>query len=62
MKPDCNGCSYLDYLNGCLIEKYDATQIENCPCGECIIKIICSRSCENRMSLQWFDTLRMGSS
>jgi len=41
--PTCEGC----YCNGgCSLQQFGSVAMEQCPCGECIIKIMCSDPCD----------------
>jgi hypothetical protein len=54
MNIECKGCDYLNHLNGCLICRDYITEIGNCPCQECIVKINCTILCDQRASWRWF--------
>ena len=41
----CRGCRTKDLKHGCRILNSD--NYHNCPCGECLIKIMCEVGCEN---------------
>jgi len=38
----CDGC--LDYQNNCPVKRNN--RIGNCPCTECIVKMICDNPCD----------------
>jgi hypothetical protein len=48
----CNGCGPTIHEDGCIIQ--DADFADMCPCGECIVKPICtfaSQACDKFMFL-----------
>jgi len=44
---DCKTCS-IHYLSKCFL-KYDVKLAQKCPCCNCIVKMICSEICKERM-------------
>lgn len=57
MKEYCKGCRFYNtYINGCFTASlmYTFPEIEvECPCGLCIIKSICEKSCGKRSNLMY---------
>ncbi len=41
----CDGC--IDYMRMCLVKK-NFKNYDDCPCGNCIIKVMCEEICERR--------------
>jgi len=44
---DCKTCSF-NYSSKCFI-RYDPKLAQRCPCRNCIIKMICSKVCKERI-------------
>lgn len=43
MKNECDGCNSLPYIDpDCFYDK-----IDGCPCGRCLIKMMCITSCND---------------
>jgi len=49
MKENCKGCAMLSVTSGCyILNKVKKGYLTNfdCPCANCIIKVMCERSCD----------------
>jgi len=44
---ECKGCAHK--YNGCLIWRYRPLKISECPCINCIVKMMCKEMCETRI-------------
>ena len=44
MSEGCDGCNYYEECYGFLVSK-KKFDVDNCPCCNCIIKGICSKTC-----------------
>jgi len=46
---ECKGCAHKS--NGCLLWRYSPLRISECPCINCIVKMMCKEMCEPRITL-----------
>ena len=50
MNKQCKGCKTLVLVNyekcECLLTKTGFSHVNNCPCLECIIKMVCLKQCD----------------
>lgn len=48
MDDICDGCFIKDRIGYCFTHAVENG--ENCPCVNCLIKVICSKACEDRIN------------
>lgn len=46
---ECEGCAHKS--NGCLLWRYCPLKISECPCTNCIVKVMCKEMCKPRITL-----------
>lgn len=44
----CDGCVGVDQTKNCFV-RIDFNDYDDCPCGHCIIKVMCRKSCLERV-------------
>ncbi len=56
-QEECEGCwSYIPLPETCRSApgaKNDIDRIHNCPCAECLVKVMCHYGCD---TFQWYNT------
>lgn len=46
----CEGCYGINQKTRSCFVKLDLEDYENCPCGRCLVKSMCSEVCQERVS------------
>ncbi len=53
---DCVGCAIKGGSGYCMIRTMG--EDENCPCGNCAVKCMCSKICDNRKNYSGYVVIR----